>query len=268
MKIFNFMMLIVASLFAFTSCTSVPSGHKGVKVQWGGKTDLNTVYDEGLYSGISWMWNEMVSYDCREQTVTQDYEFNDKTNMLTGVEIALDWNRDPSRVNVMHTQIADLEIKLEKTLKSAAKEVIPQYTSVELNITKRQEAEDKLGSILESELPEIFCVYRRVQITDVDIPQAISQLAEQTAQQIERNKLAQKKEAEQTALAKAQVAKAKGEAESARFKAEAARLMSTPAVLKLKELEIQMKWAEKGVSPYGNNNVFGEGVVPLKMLNN
>lgn len=33
--------------------------------------------------------------------------------------------------------------------------------------------------------------------------------------------------------------------------------MSTPANLKLKELDVQMKWAEKGVSPYGENNVFG-----------
>ena len=40
--------------------------------------------------------------------------------------------------------------------------------------------------------------------------------------------------------------------------------MSQPAVLKLYEAETERKWAEKGVSPYGNNNVFGAGVTVLK----
>ena len=64
-------------------------------------------------------------------------------------------------------------------------------------------------------------------------------------------------EEEQTNLAKAAVAKAKGEYEAAEYNSKSAELMSTPANLKLKELDVQMKWAEKGVSPYGENNVFG-----------
>ena len=34
----------------------------------------------------------------------------------------------------------------------------------------------------------------------------------------------------------------------------------------LKELEIEEKWAEKGVSRYGNNNVFGAGTTVIKGL--
>lgn len=263
--IFN-LLIFIALVSVLTSCTGVKPGHKGVKVLWGGKTDTEQVYDEGMYVGLHWLWNDMIEYDCRETTTVQDYEFNDKNNMLTGVEIALDYYIDPARVNIMHTKIADLESKLEKTLKSAAKEVIPQYTSVELNLTKRQEAEDKLSNLLEVELPEIYCQFARVQITDVDIPKAISQLAEETAKQIERNKLAEKKEAEKTALAKAVVAEAKGKYEAAEYEAKTKRLLSQPAMLKLKELDIQMQWAKKGVSPYGNNNVFGGDVVPLKMV--
>ena len=40
--------------------------------------------------------------------------------------------------------------------------------------------------------------------------------------------------------------------------------MSQPAVLKLYEAETDRKWAEKGVSKYGNNNVFGQGVSIFK----
>jgi hypothetical protein len=42
--------------------------------------------------------------------------------------------------------------------------------------------------------------------------------------------------------------------------------MSQPAVLRLYEAETDRKWAEKGVSRYGNNNVFGAGVSILKGL--
>lgn len=31
-----------------TSCETVPSGHKGVKVNWGGKTGMEHIYNEGM----------------------------------------------------------------------------------------------------------------------------------------------------------------------------------------------------------------------------
>lgn len=262
----NHSIYFIVLLVLFASCTSVPSGFKGVKVKLGGKTDMDQIYDEGLYSGLSWIWNDMVDYDCRETTLVVDYEFNDKNNMLTGVEIALDWNRDPKLVNQMHVKIANLEVKLEKTLKSAGKEVVPQYTATELNTSHRKEAEEKLSEILTEELPQIYCQFSRVQITDVDIPESLAKLAEQTAGQLEKNKLAQQMEAEAVAKAAALVAKSKGEYEAAEYDSKTKALMSQPAMLKLKELDIQMAWATKGVSPYGNNNVFGGSVVPLKMI--
>jgi len=54
-----------------TSCTTVESGHKGVKVSWGGETDLSKVYSEGMDSGVSWIWNDMIEYDVREKTMVR-----------------------------------------------------------------------------------------------------------------------------------------------------------------------------------------------------
>ena len=54
-------------------------------------------------------------------------------------------------------------------------------------------------------------------MTDVDIPKAVAQLAEETTVQLGKNELALKKEAEQVALAAANVAKSKGEFEAAQF---------------------------------------------------
>lgn len=261
----KFLALVILVAIA-TSCTTVESGHKGVKVSWGGETDMDKIYPEGMDTGISWIWNSMIEYDVREKTLVQRYEFNDKNNMITGVELALDYNLNPNKVNHIHTKITDIDAKILKTLKSAGKEVVPQYSAVELNITKRTEAEEKLSKILSEELPDFYVDFARIQMTDVDIPKNVAQLAEETAVQLGRNELAKKKEAEQVALAKAKIAKAKGEFESAEYTAKTKDILSQPKMLKLKELEIEMEWAKQGVSKYGSNNIFGGNTAVVKGL--
>lgn len=255
-------------MFLFTACTTVQPGHKGVKVYWGGKTDLDYVLPEGMEIGISWLWNSCVEYDVREKTLVEKFVFNDARNMETSVEIALDYNLDPDKVNLIHTKIADIDTKIMKTLKSAGKEVVPQYTASELNLKKRKEAETALQDIIQKELPEFYVNFARVQITDVDIPAAIAEVAQETAIQEGKNALAAKKELEQTNLAKARIAEAKGKYDAALYDAKTKDILSSPKMLELKKLEIEMEWAKKGVSKYGNNNVFGANTSVLKGLGN
>ncbi len=257
---------VLGLAIVLVSCETVDSGRKGVKVSWGGKTDLEEVYAEGMHGGVSWLFDDIIEYDVREQTIVQHFEFNDKNNMTTRVELSLDFNLNPDKVNLLHSKITDVETKILKTLKSAGKEVVPQYSAVELNISKRKEAEDKLAKIISEELPEFFIQFKRLQMTDVDIPKAVSKLAEETAVQLGRNELAKKKEAEQVALSKAKVAKSKGEFEASQFDVKTKELMSRPAVLKLYEAETDRMWANKGVSRFGNNNVFGSSASVIKGL--
>jgi len=67
--------------------------------------------------------------------------------------------------------------------------------------------------------------------------------------------ISQTKQAEQTALKK--VALAKGNYEAAQYDAKTKEILSQPKLLELYRAETERKWAEKGVSPYGSNNVFG-----------
>jgi hypothetical protein len=246
--------IIAAVMLTLTSCTTVSPGHKGVEVSWGGETNMQTIYPEGMDGGFHWMFDDMIEYDVREKTMVEKFTFNDNNNMSTGVEIALDYNLNPTKVNKLHIQIADVETKIQKTLKSAGKEVIPQYTASELNLTKRNEAEQKLSEILSTELPDFYVEFARVQLTDVDIPKAIAQAAEATAKQLELNKLSKEKaqEAENNFIA-------------AEWDAKTKDVLSKPAMLKLKELELQEDWIKKWNGSFGNNNVFGgDGVTILK----
>ena len=259
--------LMMSLMLILSACATVDSGHKGVRVSWGGETDMSQVYTEGLHTGIMYLIDNMVEYDVREKTLVERFEFNDKDNMVTKVELALDYRLDRTKVNFIHKEISDIEIKILKTLKSAGKEVVPQYSAIELNITKRNEAEAKLARIIADELPEFYVTFARLQMTDVDIPLEVSRLATETAVQLGRNELAKKKEAEQTALAKATVAKSKGLFEASEFDVKTKKLMSQPAVLRLYEAETDRQWALKGKSKYGSNNVFGAGVNMFKNLN-
>lgn len=259
-------LLVLGLAIGLVSCETVESGHKGVKVSWGGETDLKEVYSEGMHNGLGWLFDEMVEYDVREKTIVQQFEFNDKNNMTTRVELSLDFSLNPNKVNLLHSKITDVETKISKTLKSAGKEVVPQYSAIELNISKRNEAEGKLSKIIADELPEFYIEFKRLQMTDVDIPKTVAKLAEETAVQLGRNELAKKKEAEQVALAKAAVAKSKGEFEAAQYDVKTKELMSRPAVLKLYEAETDRIWASKGVSRFGNNNVFGSNASVIKGL--
>jgi len=247
--------LLLAATLLLASCTTIKSGHKGVEVSWGGETNMSRVYPEGMDVGLHWLWDDIIEYDVRQQTMVKKFTFNDANNMSTGVELALDFGLSPAEVNVMHTKITDVMVKIEKTLKSAGKEVVPQYSASELNLTKRGDAELRLTKILSKELPEFYVVFERIQITDVDIPDAIAQAAENTAKQQELNKLAGAKadEAEKNFAA-------------AKWDAQTKEILSQPAMLALKKLEIDALWASKGVSPYGTNNVFGAETAVFKNM--
>ena len=254
---------LCAAVF-LTACTTVEPGHRGVKVYWGGKPEMNYVLPEGMDVGVSWLWNSCVAYDVREKTLVEKFVFNDSRNMETSVEIALDYNLNPEQVNLLHTRITDVDTKIKKTLKSAGKEVVPQYTASELNLKKRKVAEQALREIISQELPEFYVQFARVQITDVDIPKGLAKIAEETAIQEGRNSLAAKKEQEQVNLAKARIAEAKGKYDAALYDAKTKDILSSPKMLELKKLEIEMEWAKKGVSKYGQNNVFGAGTSLIK----
>jgi len=242
----SIVLLLALGAMALTSCESVGPKERGVEVSFGGETNMKQIYKPGMDNGFHWIWDDMVLYDVSQATVVEKYEFNDSKNMSTGVEISVDYSLDPDKVNLLHSNINNYMIKLEKTIKAAAKEVIPQYTASDLNQTKRSEAETKITTILSKELPDFYLVFDRVQITDVDIPKSVSDAAVKTARQSELNKLADSKALE-----------AENNFKAAEWDSKTKDVLSKPAMLKLKELEIEMEYAKKGVSKYGTNNVFG-----------
>ena len=265
-KVLN-LVIALAMVFSVASCTTVDAGHKGVEISWGGETNMKSILPEGMDMGLHWIFDDVVQYDVREHTMVKKFSFNDKNDMTTEVVVALDYNLSPSQVNKLHAGINDYEVKIATSLSSAAKEVVPQYSAVDLNKHKRNEGEALLTEILRKELPEFYVEFKRVRFTDINIPNGISKLAEQTAVQLGRNELASKKEAEQTALAKAKVAEAQGNYDAGVLNAKTKDIMSSPKMLEMMRVENDRIMAEgyrtHGKSPYGTNNIFGSGAAQV-----
>jgi len=257
MKNFLLLLMVVVLGMAMTNCTNVPARHKGVEVDWGGKTNMNKVYSEGMSTGIHWLWDDMITYDVAEKTYVVEYIFNDKNNMSFPVKFALDYSYEADKVNYIHSKVGadQFLIKVENTLAGAAKQCLPTYSASELNLTKREEAENRISDMLKREFPAFYASFARVRITDVGIPAEIEETAQLNAKQAELNKLASSKAIE-----------AENNFKAAEWDAKTKDVLSKPAMLALKQLEIDLMWATKGVSKYGNNNVFGAGTTVLKGL--
>ena len=258
---------VVAAL-TITSCAGVQSGHQGVEVSWGGATNMSMVYPEGMDMGIHWMFDDMVEYDARQQTITLQNTFLDKDGLSTPIEAIIYFNIKPNSANHIHKEIGHdyVDTKVIPIFKAALKNVIPKYKALQLNVEHRDEADAELFSILSEELAEVYVDCQRVNITDVDIPADIAKMIVAKQRQDEANLLAEKKKLEEENLAQARIARSKGDFEAAQYDAKTKDIMSQPKMLELKRLEIQQIWAEKGVSPFGENNVFGD-VSLLKTLN-
>lgn len=261
--------LLLFAIILF-NCTTVDSGHRGVEVSWGGETNMEIVYSEGLNNGLHWILDDMIEYDCREQTMTLSGEFLDYDGLDTDVEVILYYSANPSQVNLLHQKVGEeYRDRLHGIFKSAVKTVIAQHQALKLNREERDIAENKLEQILQEKLPLMYLDFKQVEVTDVDLPKKISDMIVKSKEQDERNNLAAKLKIEAQERAAAEEARAEGEFRAAEWDSKTKDILSQPKMLELKRLEIMEEYAKKGVSPWGNNNVFGSSNIGLwKSLDN
>lgn len=249
----------ILSATLLIGCTGVESGHTGVKIEMGGKTDMDQVYTEGLYTGIGWMWNNMVEYETKEQTITFSDVYLDYDGLKVPIDAVVYYRVQAQNVNKLHKEIGEdyVNRKIIPNINAAMKAVIPQYKSLELNTKYREQADAKLEDYLSKNLPEFYVDLVGVNITKVDIPSQISNQIIEKQVQDERNALAEKKKLEEENLAAARIAKADGDLEVAKREKQTRDMLSSPKMLELYRAETERIWANNGVSPFGENNVFG-----------
>ncbi len=258
----------IAIIIVAMSWQDIEPGEQGfVYRPYGGGVDKENIYDEG--TKFIMPWNEMITYNVRQQSKTYDQTVMDKNGTDIRVSIAVNYSASKGDIAELHLKHGPGYISIvdDKT-KGAIKNVIGRYTYEEVYSTKREALEGEIEEILLTEFDGNYIDLNYVEISDVNLPENIARQITEKETQKQRNLTAKEKQKEQEYLANARIEKARGDSSliiSARFKAEAIQLEATqiaksPQYIELKKWE---KWDGVG-SPYGESNVFGSGVSILK----
>ena len=271
-NLFKIGMLAIAMTLTATACTTVETGHEAAVVSYGGQTDMTQTLPEGIHWGLSYLFNDTVEYGVREQTYNYSVVLNDKNDMSTPVQLVIYYQAQKGKVNKIHSLVGPdyKDEKLKAFIASVIGRVIPQYSAQDINKFKRAEVEQKITQILAKEAQAIYVNIPRVNFTKVGIPAGVEQVATRIAVQLSNNQLAEKKEAEQVALAKAKVAAAQGDYDAGVLNAKTQDLLSQPKMLEKQRIDNErIMWegyAKTGKSPFGENNIFGGSGKSTPML--
>jgi len=271
-KVGKYIIIGVVSLIALVmflkSWQDVDPGEEGfIYRPYNGGVDTETSYSEGTQFIAP--WNEMITYNMLQQSETYKSTVMDKNGTDITVEVAINYSVQKGHAAKLHLDVGRNYITIiNDKSQGAIKNVIGKYTYEEVYSTKRNVLEGEMDRELKEEFNKNYINLEYVEIKDVDLPRNIAQEIVNKETQKQRNLTAKEKQKEQEYLANARIEKARGDSSliiSARFKAEAIQLEASqisknPAYIELMKWE---KWEGKG-SPYGTNNVFGEGVSVLK----
>lgn len=150
---------------------------------------------------------------------------------------------------LINTRVRNIVRKelLDNAVNFASDSLLQHRNVYEANVTKSLTVSlDKEGFVLNN-----------IAILKMALPASYKQAIERKIAVLQETATikSQTVQAEQTALKK--VALAKGNYEAAIYDAKTKQILSQPKLLELYRAETERVWAEKGVSPYGNNNVFG-----------
>ncbi len=259
--------LILIILF-FMSWSDVEPGEEGfIYRPYGGGVEKEKVYKEGTIFIAP--WNEMITYNVRQQSENYTSETMDINGTDISVQISVNYSASAGKIASLHLKHGPKYITfIDDKAKGAIKDVIGRYTYEQVYSSKREALEGEIEDILTEDFANNFITLHYVEISDVNLPPNIAKEITNKETQKQRNLTAKEKQKEEEYLANGKIEKARGDSAlivSAKYKAEAieleaAQITKNPQYIELKKWE---KWDGVG-SPYGEGNVFGGDVSILK----
>ena len=228
---------IVITVFA--SITTVPTGYVGVKTKFGKVQD--DVIQEGLNTKAPFI-EKIVKIDCRTQKIETASEGSTKDMQTVSISVAINYNVNKNTANSLYREVGTdyKNIIINPAILEAIKSSMAQYTAEEL-ITKRTEVSNAIQDSIVEKIADRGFVVTEFNIINIDFSEeydkaietkAVKQQEVMTAQaELEKQKIQNEKEI--------------SEAEKDAKVMELQNAQITDKTLKLKELEIQQKLAEK-----------------------
>jgi regulator of protease activity HflC (stomatin/prohibitin superfamily) len=177
------------------------------------------------------------------------------------IDVALDTQLNrASAADVFRKYRIDLDDIMDTRIKALVrKELVlhsTKYTTDSL-LQYKSNYEAEVTSSLRKVLEKEGFNLSNISVASLHLPKAYRNAINRKIQVIQQTATikSQTEQAQQEALRR--VAVAKGNFEAAQYDARTKEIMSQPKMLELYKAETDRIWAQKGKSPYGQNNVFG-----------
>ncbi|HAK60423.1 MAG TPA: HflC protein [Nitrospiraceae bacterium] len=245
--------ILLAVVTLYATYFTVDAGKVGVVRRF---QEVNRVVDDGLHFKMPFAENVVVM-DVRTQKKTTKTEAASKDLQTVQSTIVLNYRLQADKAGEVFRTVGVRyeDIIIDPMVQESFKAEAAKYTAEEL-ITKREKIKTGVREFLKEQLVSRGIIIQELSITDFEFSAEFNKAIE-AKQTAEQNALKAKRDLDRIKVeAKQKIASARAEAESLRIQ----RQVISPNLLKLREIEAQMKAIEKwdGKMP----NVTG-GAVPF-----
>lgn len=239
MSVFLIVLLIFFFFIFLSPFAIVTAGSKGIILELGKVRP--EVLDEGFHFRIP-ILQKIKNIDVRIQKYEAEADAASKDLQQIKSKIAVNYRIIPDKVAVLFRTIGIQyeNIIIAPSLQESVKAVTSKYTAEEL-ITKREEVSNQIKELLGKRLLVNNLIIENFNIVDFNFSQEFNKAIEskQTAEQLA---LKAKRDLDRIRIeAEQKVAQAKAEAEALKVQKQEV----TPELIKLREIETQMKAIEK-----------------------
>ena len=213
-----FLVLLLSLLFASCVTTSIDAGHRGVKFNpLGGGTDLDALLEEGLQFKLP--WEQIVPYSVRIRTQDEGITALSSNGAQIGLDVSVRYRPNPARLPQLHQTYGQdyYEQLVQPVIRSAAREVVGQYTPEDLYSNQRDELQEQIASRLSERVGAEYVTIDAVLIRDVNLPQQVLNAIERKLQEEQRVGQAEFEVARAAQEADRKRVEAQGDADRARI---------------------------------------------------
>lgn len=177
-------LLVLLLPFLFSSCKTIPAGHRGVLFRpFSGGVDMQRTYEEGFH--LIAPWNTLVSYDTRLQEQEESMDVLARNGLSIHIDVSVRHAPVPEELPNLHREIgADYVEKIVlPQIRASTRKVIGKYTPEELYSTRRDQIQEEIYHETDSLLRTKHIHLDAVLIRSVKLPPSIAEAIERKLRQ-------------------------------------------------------------------------------------
>ncbi|MEM8486755.1 MAG: prohibitin family protein [Bacteroidota bacterium] len=171
--------IIIAAVAGGCMTTTIGSGQAGVKYSVLSGTDLEETYGEGL--NIHPPWVNLIKYDVRVQEELEPITALSSEGLSISMDVSVRWRPDAERLPELHTTygIGYYEKLVQPEMRSAAREIVGQYTPEELYASRRTELQQQMINRVKQSVESQFVKVEAILIRNIGLPEQIQSAIEE-----------------------------------------------------------------------------------------